>query len=83
MAAASRASPASAFFAASINRLVTPLIAETTATQPPSFAAFAIIWAVLAMHDASPTDVPPNFITCKRAFISVPATLWIRFAGQV
>src|SRR5436853_3368340 len=69
MAAASRASPACAFFAASISRLVTPLIAETTATQPFSFAALAIICAALAMQAASPTDVPPNFITCKRAFI--------------
>jgi hypothetical protein len=45
-------------------------MAETTATQPLSVAAFAIICAVLAMHDASPTDVPPNFITCSRGFIS-------------
>jgi hypothetical protein len=62
--------PACAFFAASINRFVTPLMAETTAMQPLSFAAFAIICAVLAMQAASPTDVPPNFITCSRGFIS-------------
>jgi hypothetical protein len=37
-----------------------------------SFAAFAIICAVLAIHDASPTDVPPNFITCSRGFIPLP-----------
>jgi hypothetical protein len=34
------------------------------------FAAWAIICAVLAMQSASPTEVPPNFITCSRGFIS-------------
>jgi L-ascorbate metabolism protein UlaG (beta-lactamase superfamily) len=28
---------------------------------------------VRVMQDASPTDVPPNFITCSRGFISLPA----------
>jgi hypothetical protein len=39
--------------------------------QPLSFAAFAIICAVLAMQAASPTDVPPNFMTWSRGFISL------------
>jgi len=69
-AAASPAFPVCAFFAASISRFVTPLIAETTTTQLFSLAACAIICAVRAMHEASPTDVPPNFITCNLGFIS-------------
>ena len=43
--------------------LVTPLIAETTATTGPSREASFTICATRAMQDASPTDVPPNFIT--------------------
>src|SRR5258708_4752618 len=62
-------SPLPARSAASTNRLVTPLIAETTATTAFSRAACATICAARAMHDASPTDVPPNFITCTCDFI--------------
>lgn len=29
-----------------------------------------MIFAARLMQDASPTDVPPNFITCNRLFIS-------------
>src|SRR5215472_10544172 len=45
-------------------------MADTTATQRCSLLASTIIFAALAMHDASPTDVPPNFITCSR--FSIP-----------
>jgi hypothetical protein len=45
-------------------------MADTTATQPLCRAPSAMIFAVRAMQDASPTDVPPNFITCNRVFIS-------------
>jgi hypothetical protein len=33
-----------------------------------------MICAVRAMHTASPTDVPPNFITCNRGFIALRLT---------
>jgi len=49
--------------------LVTPLIAETTATMGPSAAAPLTIFATRAMHEASPTDVPPNFITRNGFFM--------------
>jgi hypothetical protein len=47
---------------------VTPLIAETTATTAFSRAACATICAARVMHEALPTDVPPNFITCNFNF---------------
>jgi hypothetical protein len=56
-----------------MRRLVTPLIADTTTTQELSLAALATICAVRAIHVASPTDVPPNFITCSAELI--PASL--------
>src|SRR6266705_1712068 len=56
-------SPASECAAAWINLLVTPLIAETTTKTLPSCEAARIISTTLPMHDASATDVPPNFIT--------------------
>lgn len=34
-------------------------------------AADATICAARAMHVASPTDVPPNFITCKGFVIAI------------
>ena len=68
-ATASLALPDCAFLAASMRRFVTPLIADTTATQLRPFAPSAMICAVLAIHNASPTDVPPNFITCNCAFM--------------
>jgi hypothetical protein len=48
---------------------VTPVIAETTTTTPLSRAACATICAAREMHDASPTEVPPNFITRNLDFI--------------
>jgi phosphosulfolactate phosphohydrolase-like enzyme len=62
------ASPPAACVAASTNRFVTPLIAETTATTAFSRAACATICAARAMHEALPTEVPPNFITCNFDF---------------
>jgi hypothetical protein len=50
--------------------LVTPLIADTTATIGPSAAAPFRILATRPMHEASPTDVPPNFITRSGFFMS-------------
>src|SRR5207302_6533872 len=44
-------------------------MAETTATQRNSLAAFTMIFAARVMQDASPTDVPPNFMTCNDFFI--------------
>src|SRR5258708_13264966 len=44
--------------------------AETTATQPLSFAAFAIICAVLAMQDASPTDRKSTRLNSSHQIIS-------------
>ena len=49
--------------AESISRFVTPLIADTTTTTRMPFALEATICAARAMQVASPTDVPPNFIT--------------------
>jgi hypothetical protein len=46
-------------------------MAETTATQRSSRAASTTIFAARLMQDASPTDVPPNFITCNLFFISL------------
>jgi len=46
-------------------------MAETTATHGTFLAAAATICAALAMHEASPTDVPPNFMTCKRDFMAL------------
>jgi hypothetical protein len=51
---------------------VTPLIAETTETTAFARAASATICAARAMQAASPTEVPPNFITCNFVF-SFPA----------
>ena len=62
------ASPASAWRAASISRLVTPLMAETTTTTGRDPAAALTISAARRMQLASPTDVPPNFITHKEDF---------------
>src|SRR5580704_12767773 len=44
-------------------------MAETTATTGPSLEASATIFATRWIHAASPTDVPPNFITCRGLFI--------------
>src|SRR5438477_6746802 len=62
MVAADLRSPASERVAASINLLVTPLIAETTTKTLLSCEAARIISTTLPMQDASATDVPPNFI---------------------
>jgi hypothetical protein len=45
--------------------LVTPLIADTTVKTSPRLAAEAVISAAARMRAASPTDVPPNFITLR------------------
>lgn len=71
IASACACSPASDRVAASISWFVTPLIAETTATIGPSRAASFTICATRAIHAASPTDVPPNFITRKCFFILI------------
>jgi hypothetical protein len=42
---------------------VTPDIAETTTTMERCCEASAAIVAALRIREASPTDVPPNFIT--------------------
>jgi hypothetical protein len=57
--------------AASIKRSVTPLIAETTTTTALSRAALAEISAARAMQEASPTDVPPNFMTTSVEFMLI------------
>src|SRR5690242_7222594 len=44
-------------------------MAETTATTALFRDASARIFATRLMQAASPTDVPPNFITCKGLFI--------------
>src|ERR1700751_1981615 len=62
-------SPASEKVAASIRRFGTPLIADTTTTTESSRAAVAQICAVRAMQEASPTEVPPNFMTTSLDFI--------------
>src|SRR3984957_2138363 len=64
-------SPASARVAASIRRLVTPLIAETTTKIEWSREASFTISHTRAMQDASPTEVPPNFMTCSCFFIGI------------
>src|SRR5215469_8020090 len=46
-------------------------MADPTATQRPSAAPLTMICAVRAIQAASPTDVPPNFMTRSRVFISV------------
>jgi hypothetical protein len=52
-----------------MSRLVTPPIAETTATTAASLEAAATISAARLIHAASPTDVPPNFITRIVSFV--------------
>ena len=69
IAATWSSSLASARFAASINLFVTPPIADTTTTIGPSRDASFTICATRPMHAASPTDVPPNFITRNGFFI--------------
>ena len=54
--------PDSACVAASINWLVTPLMAETTTTTLLSDAASRMISTTFSIEDTSPTDVPPNFM---------------------
>ena len=71
--AVTAASPASARRAASMSRLVTPLMAETTTTTEPSAAADFTIAAERAMQAASPTEVPPNFITRRGGIRRVPS----------
>src|ERR1700683_941119 len=61
--------PASARVVAETRRFVTPLIAETTTTTAPSRDASRTIWATRAMQAASPTEVPPNFMTRNDFFI--------------
>jgi hypothetical protein len=73
MAVAPAAFPAWAVRAASIKRFVTPLMAETTATQRAPCAPAQMICAARAMHSALPTEVPPNFITCNRVVIALPS----------
>ena len=53
---------AAACAAASINWLVTPLMAETTITRSLSREASRMMSTTFLMADASPTDVPPNFM---------------------
>src|SRR5580704_2797016 len=55
--------PSSDCRADSINWLVTPLIADTTTTTLLSREAAPTIRTTRSMQDASPTEVPPNFIT--------------------
>src|SRR5580765_6640563 len=52
-----------------MRRLVTPLMAETTTATGNCFDALATIVAERRMQEASPTEVPPNFITCSFEFI--------------
>ena len=56
-------SPCSALWEAATSRFVTPDIAETTATTGRWAAVDLTIAAARPMQLASPTDVPPNFIT--------------------
>src|SRR5690348_8833989 len=56
-----------------MSRLVTPLMAETTTTTEPSDAAVLTIAAAREMQEASPTEVPPNFITQRGAITNAPA----------
>src|ERR1700730_6572175 len=66
-----------------MRRLVTPLMADTTTTQGFSLAALAMICALRAIHVASPTDVPPNFITCSAEFIPASLTcLTVFYSGS-
>src|SRR5215471_2975689 len=73
---AALALPDSAALAASISLLVTPLMAETTATHFPALAVSATICAARAIQAASPTDVPPNFITCRADFMNSRSYSW-------
>ena len=52
-----------------IASLVTPLIAETTTTTGRCAAAERTMAAARRMQSASPTEVPPNFITWRAGFI--------------
>src|SRR5215470_11507682 len=55
--------------------MVTPLMADTTTTIELSREAWRTICATRAMQPASPTEVPPNFITRSGLFIEArPAT---------
>ena len=79
-------SPASARWAASISRLVTPLIAETTTTTglaPPPISRSRPRGAI---QSASPTEVPPNFMTrrggIRRALFSRRFSCWIAARSQ-
>src|SRR5579862_4124746 len=58
-------SPCSAAWAAETRRLVTPDMAETTATTGRWAAVDLTMAAARAMQLASPTEVPPNFMTWR------------------
>src|SRR5256886_11709982 len=77
IAATASQSPASARAAASINLLVTPLIAETTTTRLLPRDAARMMSTTFRMQDASPTDVPPNFIIRSGSPTFPQVWLWI------
>src|SRR5438445_5613898 len=77
IAATALRSPASDSVAASINRLVTPLMAETTTTTLLSRAPDRMISTTLLMQDASATEVPPNFITRSGFFRLLRVRPWL------
>ena len=60
--------PASDCVAASTSLLVTPLIAETTTTTSLSREAARMISSTFWIADASPTEVPPNFMIRSGVF---------------
>jgi hypothetical protein len=52
-------------------------MAETTTTTEPSDAADFTMAAARAMQDASPTEVPPNFMTHREAISVLGPLLFI------
>src|SRR5689334_22184329 len=56
-----------------MSRLVTPLMAETTTATEPLAAADLTISAARPIQSASPTEVPPNFITQRGGITNAPA----------
>src|SRR5580693_6663930 len=69
-------SPCSALWAAETRRLVTPDMAETTATTGRWAAVERMIAAARAMQLASPTEVPPNFMTWRAEGIFLEIFAW-------
>src|SRR3984957_8841044 len=57
-------------------------MAETTTTTSLSCVAALMMSAALWMQDASLTDVPPNFITCRSFFAFTVILLGTRRGGR-